>query len=353
MIDILNGRRRGVGASLLRGALTVASWPYSVAMRARRLAYRCGLLRTHKAAVPVICVGNITTGGTGKTPMVAWVVAHLKSAGMKPAILTRGYKAADGTSDEAQLLKQLTGVPVIVEADRRAGAEVAVAGGADVLVMDDGFQHRRLARDLDIVLIDATDPFGLGRCLPRGLLREPPAALAEAGAIVITRCDSVEPAQLELIRSRLGRYAPQASLHQAVHSAVDVLDAAGESVGPEALQSMRVLGFCGLGNPESFFDSIRKLGATVVATKAFDDHATYTPERLAMLGLLAETCEADVMLTTQKDAVKLVEVPAEPDETSATPFWTLAVEMVVTKGADELTGLIDSTLADRAAAGGS
>ncbi|MCY2924491.1 MAG: tetraacyldisaccharide 4'-kinase, partial [Planctomycetota bacterium] len=130
--------------------------PYAGAVRLRRWAYRKGLLHSHKAGVPVVCVGNLTAGGTGKTPMVAWVVKHLREQGRRPAILTRGYKAHRGISDEAELLKAVTGADVVVQADRVAGAAGAIAAGADVCVMDDGYQHLRLRRDFSIVLLDAT-----------------------------------------------------------------------------------------------------------------------------------------------------------------------------------------------------
>ena len=177
MREIMSGRRRGAGASLLRAALATVAGPYAGTMWLRRWMYRRALLPSRRAKVPVICIGNITTGGTGKTPMVAWVVGRLKAAGCNPAILTRGYRPAAGQSDEAELLKHLCDAPVVINGDRPAGAAQAVAGGADVLVMDDGFQHRRLRRDMDVVLIDATNPFGYGHCLPRGLLREGPSAL--------------------------------------------------------------------------------------------------------------------------------------------------------------------------------
>ena len=170
--DILSGRQTGPVAALLRATLSAASVPYAAAMRVRRDAYRRGVLASHAAGVPVICVGNVTTGGTGKTPMVAWVVRRLLENGFAPAILTRGYKSSAGQSDEAELLRRSlpASVPIVVNGNRLAGAQAARQQGANVLVMDDGFQHHRLRRDLDIVLIDATNPFGFGRCLPRGLL---------------------------------------------------------------------------------------------------------------------------------------------------------------------------------------
>ncbi|MFW6062423.1 MAG: tetraacyldisaccharide 4'-kinase, partial [Planctomycetota bacterium] len=217
VIEIMSGQRSGAKARVTRGLLHAASMPYAVAMRARRRAYRAGLLGSVGVDVPVICVGNLTAGGTGKTPMVAWVIRELDAAGKTPAVLSRGYKAVDGQSDEAELLKAVCRVPVVMDPDRVAGARRAIEGGADVLVMDDGFQHRRLRRDLDIVLIDATNPFGFDHVLPRGLLREPPSALRYAGAVVVTRSDMISAEQLDALLERLAALAPGATLHTAVH----------------------------------------------------------------------------------------------------------------------------------------
>ncbi|RPI60870.1 MAG: tetraacyldisaccharide 4'-kinase, partial [Planctomycetaceae bacterium] len=279
-MEILSGRRRGAAATLLRTALLAAAGPYSAAMRLRRRAYGCGLLPRHSAGVPVICVGNITTGGTGKTPMVAWVAGRLVATGARPAVLTRGYKSVNGKSDEAELLSQLLGpdVPVIVNPDRVAGAAAAVARGATVLVMDDGFQHCRLRRDLDIVLIDATNPFGFGHCLPRGLLREPTSALADADAIVITRSDQAAPQALEALRADLSKLAPQAYLYHATHKPSAVLDECARPLPLEVLAApaRRVFAFCGLANPDGFFDTVKSLGANLAGQAALEDHADYT-----------------------------------------------------------------------------
>ncbi len=338
----MSGRRQGAAASLLRAALAAASWPYAAAVRVRRWAYRAGLLKSRTAAVPVICVGNITTGGTGKTPMVAWVVARLSSAGRTPAILTRGYRAIDGQSDEAELLKVLSGAPVIVNPDRFRGACDAIGQGADVLVMDDGFQHRRLRRDLDIVLIDATEPFGFGHCLPRGMLREPPAALRDAEAVVITRSDAVEPQQLAALREKLASLAPKASIHAAIHRPVAVIDENGAALPLDSLRGRKACAFCGLGNPGHFFRMLGELGTSLVNTQAFDDHTGYTPQVIDSLRRAAETCEAEIFITTQKDAVKLTaaDLPL--------PVWKLAIEIGITD-ADSLTKLIMSAAGKRSA----
>jgi len=333
-MDILSGRRRGLGASLARAGLAAAAVPYAAVMRARRWFYRRGLLPSRAADAPVICVGNLTTGGTGKTPMVAWVVARLHEAGGTPAILTRGYKGEGGTSDEAELLKALTGAPVVVDPDRAAGAAEAVRGGADVLVMDDGFQHRRLRRDLDLVLIDATNPFGYGWCLPRGLLREPRSALRDADAVVITRSSGVSDERLEALKTRLSRLAPGATVHAAVHVPTDVLDQHGISQPASALEGRRVFAFGGLGNPEAFFATVRRLGAEVVGRQALADHVDYDAEMLGRLVAQAENVGAELLVTTQKDGVKLTTMERPM------AIWQLVVEMRLIEGARALAEAI-------------
>jgi tetraacyldisaccharide 4'-kinase len=370
--DIMSGRG-GVRDSLVRELLTMASVPYAAAMGIRRWGYRRGLFHSMAAAggtgvaparcsvsregeqaeenhgrdvgateethgrdahatdahattdhVPVISVGNITTGGTGKTPMVVWVVEHLCEAGSRPAILTRGYKSQEGVSDEAELLKAQTGVPVIVNSDRVAGAREAIAQGADVLVMDDGFQHRRLRRDLDIVLIDATNPFGYGFCLPRGLLREPLSALRDAHAIVITRSDAVFAEDLSKLRARLIRLAPQASISTAIHKPVCLMSGRGKKHSFESISGKSVFAFCGIGNPQSFFDTVKDLGAEMAAQMAFEDHVRYSPEVVASIVEKLADAKADFAVTTQKDLVKLPKVKL------GKPILALAVEMEIT-----------------------
>jgi len=333
--DILSGRRGGGGAALLRCGLWLASGPYAAAMRVRRWAYRRGVLPSHRAEVPVICVGNLTTGGTGKTPMAVWVVERLKQAGRRPAVLTRGYRAdaAAGGSDEAALLRRLTGVEVVVDGDRVAGAAKAVASGADVLVMDDGYQHRRLRRDVDIVLIDAAEPFGYGHCLPRGLLREPPAALADADAVVITHSNEVSPERLGPLRRHIAELAPRASVHAAAHRPTFLIDDRGAERPLDALAGRTVLAFCGLGAPGHFFAAVRSLGAEVVAERALADHAAYTRELLADLAAEAEAAGAEAMVTTQKDYVKIAAAGAAG---AAGRVWQLAVTMELVEGAEQL-----------------
>ena len=331
--------------SVVRASLYLASLSYSALMRLRRWAYRLGVLPSMTATktapsqsrLAVISVGNITTGGTGKTPMVAWIVRELQAAGRRPGILLRGYKAKQGKSDEAELLKQLTGAIVITNADRVAGAAQAIAAGADVIVLDDGFQHRRLRRDVDIVLIDATDPFGLGYCLPRGLLREPVSALADASVIVITRGDSMAPKELDALRSKLSRLAPKAAIVRAAHKPVAAFDGAGQRLAPTALRGRKVFAFCGLGSPQSFLHTLGQLGVRIVGQCILEDHCEYTPQLLEELSDLAGQAGVELAVTTQKDYVKITPSQFE------LPLWQLAIEMDVTEGREELARIIANT----------
>lgn len=359
IIAILSGESRGVGPGMARVGLALVEGPYRVATRLRRWAYRCGLLPSADAGVPVVSVGNITTGGTGKTPMVAWVVRRLRELRRRPAVLMRGYKAVGGQSDEAEVLRIELGraagllpraaratlmaplpndVAVFVQADRRAAAREAVEAGADVLVMDDGFQHLRLRRDLDIVLIDATCPFGFGHVLPRGLLREGLSALKAARALVITHADTPDKPSLDDLRRQLARLAPQATIHAAAHRPTRLTDQDGEVKDVAELAGKRVLAFCGLGNPRQFFDMLKVLGADLAATQAFDDHVHYGPRELGEVEKLAAARKAEVLVTTQKDAVKL------PTGWLSRPLWKLAVEMEIVEGREELVARIQAAL---------
>ncbi len=333
--DILSGRRGGAAAVAFRALTWAASKPYGWLMRLRRWGYRAGLLPVRSARAPVICVGNVTTGGTGKTPMVAWIVERLKDHGRRPAILLRGYKATAGRSDEAELLRQTAGVAVIVNADRVAAAEAACADGADVLVMDDGFQHLRLGRDLDVVLIDATNPFGFGHCLPRGLLREPLSALRSAHALVITRSDQVEPEALADLRLRLARAAPNAAVCTAVHELIGIIDPSGRRLPVSELAGTDVCAFCGIANPGGFFATLERAGARVLAKLTFDDHVAYDKAVLGRIARAVGDVAADVLATTAKDRVKI----ADPSGFTV-PLWTVEVRMRVVEGQQQLLNAI-------------
>ncbi|MBT3277834.1 MAG: tetraacyldisaccharide 4'-kinase [Phycisphaerales bacterium] len=303
----------------LSGLLLPLGLCYGAAMWVRALAFRIGLRRSYAPGVPVICVGNLTVGGTGKTPVVATVVSLLQAMGRRPMILSRGYKSKDGQSDEAMLLEKLTGAPVVVDPDRVDGAVAAIGRGADVLVMDDGFQHLRLRRDLDIVLIDATNPFGGGWCLPAGLLREPVSGLKRAGLVVITRGAQVAPAALAKLERSVRRRTSVPILF-AHHAPKEFRSLTGETAPLDSLTAPAVA-FCGLGNPDGFFATLEAVGVELAGTTHCADHAHYTPELMAQLEAVAAESGATSLVTTEKDGVKL-----DPAWFTM-PLWQLAIEM--------------------------
>jgi len=308
---------------LARGVLSLLAIPYRVLIALRNAWYTCVPFSRRRAGCPVISVGNITVGGTGKTPVAAKIAQMLTSEGRRVAILTRGYKGvaiqfdADQRdeaarrwrqeSDEAMILKRrCPRARVIVDPDRVAGARRAIAEGADTLVLDDGFQHRRLARDLDIALVDATAPFGHGRMLPRGLLREPPTALRRADLIVLTRSDQVERSSKLALVGQLKRLSGGRPVIEAVHRTDRFMDLKGRPVAIDDPGAMQAVIFAGIANFPSFRRSVEGLGVTVLAAYEYPDHHDYTAEELAGLRDTAGQIEANAILTTEKDAVKLV-----------------------------------------------
>ena len=199
-LAVIDGSEQSLAASAARSGLALLEPSYTLAIAARNTLFDKHLRRTRHLLHPVISIGNLTTGGTGKTPMVIDLARRLRALGRRPAILTRGYKSTDGFSDEAAVMQLELGqdMPVEVNGDRAAGAAAVLARAprTDVFLLDDGFQHRQIHRDLDIVLIDATCPFGYGHLLPRGLLREPKVNLARADAVIVTRADQSPPDRL-------------------------------------------------------------------------------------------------------------------------------------------------------------
>lgn len=342
---VADGTDRSPRGALLRAALCPLGVAWGGVTAARNLAYDSGLLRARRAPVPVICVGNLTLGGTGKTPLVAWVARRLADRGRRPAIVSRGYGAARGaTSDEAaELSLLLPGVPHVANRDRVEGARAAAADGADCVVLDDGFQHRRLARDLDLVAIDATDPCGCGHLFPRGLLRERLAGLGRAHAAILTRASGVPPARRAEIRALFaaacGPRMPEVWA-EASHAPVGLRAADGTRDPLAWLAGRPVAAFAGIGNPAAFQATLRALGADVVAFRPFVDHHAYSRADLADLEAWGKARGAAALVTTLKDLVKL----PPSDEI---PLRALEIAMVIETGADALGRLVDAGAGER------
>ncbi len=272
--------------------------------------YNKGLTGTHKAAVPVISVGNITTGGTGKTPIVALVCQVLQDSGCSPGIISRGYRSVGGqANDEKLVLFQLCpDVPHEQHPDRVAAAKRIVRDHpVAALVMDDGFQHRRLHRDFDFVLIDATNPFGYGHLLPRGLLREPLSSLVRADAVLITRSDLVSESGLTAIEATLLRIAPglDGKILRIAFRTAGLRSITGQKSALSGITGRRVYLMSGIGNPEAFAATARKAGLEIAGTRWFPDHHHYTVDDLRKVVAEARQSGAVQIVTTLKDLVKL------------------------------------------------
>jgi tetraacyldisaccharide 4'-kinase len=357
---LVSGRSTGLSAAFLRLLLRIPACAYWLVVRLRNIFYDRGLFKARRAGAAVISIGNITAGGAGKTPLVIWLCNRL-SRSHECAILTRGYKtpAGDGLrhrqgpllDEPAILAESCPDAKVVVNPDRVAGAAEAVGFGAEVLIMDDGFQHRRLARDLDIVAIDATMPFGFGKMLPAGLLREPIAALKRADAVVITRSDQVADAELAKIEKTIRHIKANIAIARSIHAPLCAIDSDANEISIEKLKGKKIFAFCGIGNPDTFFNTITNLGANILGSRIFDDHHHYTDSCLAEISKQAERVGAELAMTTQKDWTKWPQPSRRLAPILATEkrpaFAYLAVEIRFQAGEDKLTDLIEDTLTDR------
>jgi tetraacyldisaccharide 4'-kinase len=328
-LSVISGQRRGLVPSLLRGLLGMFTIVYAALHRSRQILYRLGVFRSHKFPCPVVSVGNITAGGTGKTPLVEFLARWFARKNLRIAILARGYGkgGARGADDEDLISEmELENVVRLPGADRVATGRKAISEyRADLLILDDGFQHYRVQRGLDIVAIDATQPFANGWLLPRGLLRERPSALRRADLVILTRTDQIPAADLEALRKRIGPAV------ETVHKPVHVRSLSNRKKhGLEWLKGRSVYAFCGVGNPEAFRRTLESVGATVVKFRAYEDHHAYVPQDVRRMNAEAQEFMAEGIVTTEKDATKL---NAEGFEL---PLTALRIEIEITRSEELL-----------------
>lgn len=301
------------GASVLvKPVLWMMSQIYGFLILSRRILYDAGLLQRCRLSAPVISVGNLTVGGTGKTPLVELIARILKEKKVRPIILTRGYmgetkKAGGQNSDEALMLRDaLIDVPVLAGADRVKNARAySKKNKVDVFLLDDGFQHWRLFRDLDMVVVDTTNPWGNGHLLPRGILREPREALSRAHMFVLTKTD-IGRNHLQDIKKDLSAINPRALMVETVHKPICFLD--GRSGVTEDLSLVKGRTICAvssIGTPDSLTKTLITLGADVKEHAAFMDHHSYGPGDMEQIMKLCREQETAILVTTEKDAVKL------------------------------------------------
>jgi tetraacyldisaccharide 4'-kinase len=364
VLEVIFGQRRGKRAALVRGLLLSLSKVFLVAVKSRRFLYNFRILRDRTLGVQVIAIGNLTVGGTGKTPVVEKFARELRDQGRTVAILSRGYRSkpppltrrllnkalfredttpprvvSDGKSllldsetagDEPYMLaSNLKDVIVLVDKDRVKSGRYAIEKfGCDTLLLDDGFQYWRLrGRRMDVVLVDCQQPFGNEHLLPRGTLREPPSHLARANTVFITKSEG----DLTELRKRIAAVNPTARIVECVHHPLyfeDVFN--GERFGLEVLQGMKIATLSGIAQPESFERSLTNLGAEMVYSRRFADHHRFSQQEILNVINRSKKKQAEVIITTQKDAVRFPKIDRRD-----LPIYFMRVEIKIISGAKD------------------
>jgi tetraacyldisaccharide 4'-kinase len=360
-VDVILERRAGKRAGILRAILLGISFLYMLIVSSRLRFYKNHIFRRHQIGCPVISIGNLTVGGTGKTPVVEKLARDLCSRGRKVAILSRGYKSvrrkgmggdvapvrvvSEGgallldsktAGDEPFMLaKNLRGVAVVVDKDRVACASHAANKlGSDLLILDDGLQYLRLHRRFDIVLIDREAPFGNEFLLPRGTLREPPENLRRATHILITKCDGSDLSELH---SRIRRYNRTAPIIECRHRPLELQDfSTGEHLPLSSLQGLRAASLSAIASPESFEQGLRKLGVSLDLTQSFADHHRYSKRELNRFLKRCVRRGVSCILTTEKDAVRMPRLLNQE-----IPIRYLRIEIEILKGEEHWLKLLE------------
>lgn len=328
------------GPPLVTRALGALAAGYRLGLRAHRFLYDAGVVRTGRLPCPVLSIGNVTVGGSGKTPLVERAVTTLLELGAAPAVVSRGYgrrsrgvqvvadrtavrlDPATGGDEPVLLATRLPGVPVVVGENRFEAGRVAVERlGADVVVVDDGFQNRTVAKDIEVVVVNGQAPWGNGQIFPRGPLREPLAALRRAHLVVVTNPRG--PEAVAEVAATLERHRASAPVAVARYEPVEARRPADARAAPAAtLRGRRLWAFAGLGSPAGFFATVEALGADVAGVTAYPDHYWYGSGALAPLTRRARAAGAEGLVTTEKDWMRLRHLPAPP-----LPLWVLIVRL--------------------------
>ncbi|MDP1853340.1 MAG: tetraacyldisaccharide 4'-kinase [Candidatus Omnitrophota bacterium] len=341
LYSLAQDEKKGVVAGLLKAFLSFLSFIYIFCLALAKKGYGLGILYSCRLNCKVISVGNITLGGTGKTPFVRMLAKYLTADGHKVAILIRGYKRkmrnaecgmrnAEIMGDEGYYLAKDTGLPVLVGANRvQTGREACEKYHPDIVILDDGFQHWRLSRDLDVVLINALNPFGNNKVIPRGILREPFRSLKRADIFVLTKTDLAPDTQG--LKNKLSLINPGALIVEAVHKPVCLVDSKGNSLELVNLRNKEVCIFSAIADPVSFAQILLGLGAKIKHKYEFSDHHNYTKGDLSTILNECKVLGVTTLITTEKDSVKLESL------VSGLPIEILAlrIELVIIKNEQE------------------
>ena len=352
---VITRKVTGLLPTLLLALLTPLRYLYTPTVKLRNWLYDCRLFKSKRLPCIVISVGNIASGGTGKTPVVIWIAKALIDAGRRPAILLRGYHrqqktpgsqvvsdgqeilaSVEASGDEAVMIaRELPSVPVLIGKDRHeVGCHALGRLKCDVLILDDGFQHRKLGRNLDIVTVDATQPFGTGKLLPAGTLREPASALRRADLIMLTRVDMAE--SVHEVREDITKLVGDTPIVESRHETTQLYRlGGGGDVDFCLLKGKNLLAVSGIGNPGAFAATLRRYEPETIDLLPFPDHHQYSRADFVRIQQEAQRAGANYIVTTRKDELKLSAFVAE--ERDAPPILVLAIDLSVTDGECLLT----------------
>ena len=371
--DILHSKEvHGISMHLLMAVLYIFSLIYEQLVNLKLLAYKIGLSGKESLNCYVISLGNITVGGTGKTPTAQRLARDIRDLGYKVVILNRGYRAkwhgevgivSDGkqlqmtaaeAGDEAFMLaKHLPNVPVLIGAERAVTGRYAIENfGAEVAILDDGYQHWQLMRDMDILLVDAVNVFGNGHILPRGTLRESMSHISRADVCLITKVDQAEVGAGEYIRDTVHKYNKDAQIVESIHQPRCFIpladwfnDLSQDGISVEKISGKKVMAVSAIGNPASFERTLKDLGAEIIESLRYPDHHEYTMTEMQDVLQQADALDAEVIVLTEKDAVKIPDEVAEKNW--SIPIFVICVEVKFQVGGDEFKSELKRRLSEK------
>lgn len=339
ILALMKDERNDVFDTIVKGVLRLLSWVYTLAVKIVDFSYKSGLRREHKAGAIVISVGNITLGGTGKTPFTIFLADHFQAMGINCAILTRGY----GNDENKMIKDELPDISVFVGQDRVTSAQLAVSEGKDVLILDDGFQHRRIARDLNILMLDSTKMFGNRFLLPRGTLREPIRSLKRADFFMLSKTDRINEEQKEEIMRQLNTTFPGKPVVSTRHKPSFLTDVTGSAHSIDSLCGKKVMLLSGIADPDYFAFLVEQTGAAIISRLDYPDHHCYRQMDIGKVYAKCATENIEAIIVTKKDHVKLKELDISSIEDKV---FVMNIIVDIVRGKERLVARLNSIVSD-------